>query len=238
MVGHIPLKDGILVRIQVPQPQWISQRSCLAVFLVGVRLVKSSDSVQETQSHCMKQVKRCEWVKNNDELMQEYHDKEWGVPLYDDDKIFEFLTLESFQAGLSWRIVLTKRVNFEKAFANFDPVRVAKFSKKDLNRLLKNKGIIRNVAKIKAALNNANRFLEVKKEFGTFSKYMWQFVDNKQIVNKIRKISDYKSLNKEAEIWAKDLKKRGFKFLGPTTLYAHMQAVGMVNDHMLGCFMR
>ena len=186
----------------------------------------------------MKQVKRCEWVKNNDELMQEYHDKEWGVPLYDDDKIFEFLTLESFQAGLSWRIVLTKRVNFEKAFANFDPVMVAKFSKKDLNRLLKNKGIIRNVAKIKAALNNANRFLEVKKEFGTFSKYMWQFVDNKQIVNKIRKISDYKSLNKEAEIWAKDLKKRGFKFLGPTTLYAHMQAVGMVNDHMLGCFMR
>src|SRR3989338_11266867 len=208
MVGHIPLKDGILVRVQVPQP------------------------------HCMKQVKRCEWVKNNDELMQEYHDKEWGVPLYNDDKIFEFLTLESFQAGLSWRLVLTKRVNFEKAFANFDPVRVAKFSKKDLNRLLKNKGIIRNVAKIKAALNNANRFLEVKKEFGTFSKYMWQFVDNKQIVNKIRKISDYKSLNKEAEIWAKDLKKRGFKFLGPTTLYAHMQAVGMVNDHMVGCFKR
>lgn len=186
----------------------------------------------------MKQLKRCRWVGENDKLMQEYHDKEWGVPIFDDNKIFEFLTLESFQAGLSWRIVLNKRVNFKKAFANFDPVKVAKFSNKDLNRLLNDKGIIRNSAKIKAVLNNANRFLEARKEFGTFSKYMWQFVGNKQIVNKIRKISDYKPFNEEAEIWAKDLKKRGFKFLGPTTLYAHMQAVGMVNDHMLECFRR
>lgn len=148
--------------------------------------------------------------------MLEYHDKEWGTPLRNDNKIFEFLTLESFQAGLSWQIILNKRRNFEKAFANFAPAMVAEFSKKDLTRLLKDKGIVRNGAKIKAAINNAKKFLEVKKEFGTFSKYMWQF--------------------KEAEIWAKDLKKRGFKFLGPTTLYAHMQAVGMVNDHMAGCF--
>ncbi|TSC74658.1 MAG: DNA-3-methyladenine glycosylase I [Parcubacteria group bacterium Gr01-1014_44] len=170
--------------------------------------------------------------------MVEYHDKEWGTPLWNDNKIFEFLTLESFQAGLSWQIILNKRRNFEKAFVNFDPTRVAKFSKKDLARLLKDKGIVRNGLKIKAAINNAEKFLEVKKEFGTFSKYMWQFVGNKPIVNKIRTIKDYKPLSKEAEIWAKDLKKRGFKFLGPTTLYAHMQAVGMVNDHMVGCFKR
>lgn len=184
----------------------------------------------------MKQIKRCAWVKNDDVLMQEYHDKEWGTPLHDDNKIFEFLILESFQAGLSWRTILNKRINFEKSFANFDPVKVSKFSKKDLNRLLKDVGIVRNRAKIEATINNAKKFLEVKKEFGTFSKYMWQFVNNKSIVNTIRKISDYKPMNREAENWAKDLKKRGFKFLGPTTLYAHMQAVGMVNDHMIGCF--
>ena len=181
---------------------------------------------------------RCQWVKDDDKLMADYHDKEWGVPLRKDNKIFEFLVLESFQAGLSWRTVLNKRKNFEKAFANFNPVRVARFSKKDAARLLKDRGIIRNKAKIEAAINNAKRFLEVKREFGTFSKYMWGFVNNKPIVNKIKKISDYKPVNKKAIIWAKDLKKRGFKFLGPTTLYAHMQAVGMVNDHMLGCFRR
>ena len=184
----------------------------------------------------MKQPKRCAWVKDNDELMKEYHDKEWGIPLYNDRKIFEFLTLESFQAGLSWRTILNKRVNFEKAFSNFDPIKVSRFSKKDLNRLLKDKSIVRNRAKIEATINNAKKFLDVKKEFGTFSTYMWRFVDDKPIVNSIRKVSDYKPLSKEAEIWAKDLKKRGFKFLGPTTLYAHMQAVGMVNDHMTGCF--
>ncbi len=186
----------------------------------------------------MKQIKRCQWVKNSDKLMQEYHDKEWGTPLHDDNKIFEFLTLESFQAGLSWRIILNKRRNFEKVFANFNPVVIAKFSKIDLARLLKDKGIVRNETKIKAAINNAQKFLEVKKEFGTFYRYMWQFVNNKAIISKIRKISDYKPQSREAKIWAKDLKKRGFKFLGPTTVYAHMQAVGMVNDHMMGCFKR
>src|SRR3989344_2359531 len=135
---------------------------------------------------------RCLWVKKGDRLMEEYHDKEWGVPLHNDRKIFEFLILESFQAGLSWRTILNKRVNFEKAFYNFDPIKVSKFSKKDLNRLLKDKGIVRNRAKIESAINNAKKFLEVQKEFETFSKYMWQFVGNKPIINKIRKVSDYK----------------------------------------------
>jgi|SRR5581483_11588021 len=184
----------------------------------------------------MKDIQRCEWVSGADELMVTYHDTEWGVPLHDDQKIFEFLVLESFQAGLSWRTVLHKRKNFEKAFAQFNPVKVAKFSSKDIARLLCDKGVIRNRAKIEAAINNAQRFLEVKKEFGTFSKYMWQFVNNKPMVNSIKSVKDYKSVNDQAVTWAKDLKKRGFKFLGPTTLYAHMQAVGMVNDHMDSCF--
>ena len=184
----------------------------------------------------MKKINRCKWVSEKDKLMLEYHDQEWGTPLYNDNKIFEFLTLESFQAGLSWRTILNKRKNFEKAFVRFNPVKVAKFSKKDFNRLIKDKGIIRNRAKIEAAINNAARFIEIKKEFGAFSKYMWHFVDNKPINSKIRKLSDFKATSKEAEIFAKDLKKRGFKFLGPTTVYAHMQAVGMVNDHMIGCF--
>lgn len=186
----------------------------------------------------MKQIKRCGWVRDGDDLMLEYHDTEWGVPLRDDNKIFEFLTLESFQAGLSWSIVLNKRKNFQKAFTGFDPVKIARFSKKDVNRLLKDVGIVRNRAKIEATINNAKKFLEAKKDFGTFAKYMWQFVDNKPVLNKIAKISDYQSTSKEAAVWAKDLKSRGFKFLGPTTVYAHMQAVGMVNDHMLGCFRR
>lgn len=183
-------------------------------------------------------IHRCAWVGEGDVLMQAYHDTEWGVPLYDDKKIFEFLVLESFQAGLSWRTILHKRKNFRKAFSNFNSVTVSKFSKKDITRLLNDAGIVRNRQKIEAAINNAARFLEVQKEFGSFSKYMWQFVNNKPMVNTIKTIKDYKPVNKEAEIWAKDLKTRGFKFLGPTTLYAHMQAVGMVNDHMVGCFRR
>ena len=184
----------------------------------------------------MKNLKRCDWVKDVDALMVEYHDKEWGVPLHNDNKIFEFLVLESFQAGLSWRTILNKRNNFEKAFAQFDPIKVSQFSKKEINQLLQDTGIVRNRAKIEAAVNNAKRFLEVQKEYGTFSKYMWGFVDSKPIINTIKKMSDYKSVNAQAEVWAKDLKKRGFKFLGPTTVYAHMQAVGMVNDHMQSCF--
>src|SRR3989338_6055640 len=145
----------------------------------------------------MKQIKRCDWVKKADELMAKYHDQEWGVPLRKDNKIFEFLVLESFQAGLSWRTILNKRKNFEKAFLKFDPVKVSKFSKKEIAKLLNDKGIIRNRAKIEAAINNEKKFLEVKKEFGTFSKYMWSFVGNKPMVNNIRKTSDYKPRSHE-----------------------------------------
>ncbi len=181
-------------------------------------------------------LKRCAWAAADDPLMQKYHDTEWGVPLRDDKKIFEFLCLESFQSGLSWRTILYKRKNFEKAFADFDPVRVARFGKKDFNRLMGDAGIVRNRLKIAAAINNAARFLEVKKEFGSFAAYMWKFVRNRPIINKIKTMRDYQATSPEAHRWARDLKMRGFKFLGPTTLYAHMQAVGMVNDHMQDCF--
>ncbi|MBI2637877.1 MAG: DNA-3-methyladenine glycosylase I [Candidatus Sungbacteria bacterium] len=182
--------------------------------------------------------KRCQWAEGEDLFMARYHDTEWGVPLYTDKKIFEFLCLESFQAGLSWRTILHKRKNFEKAFAGFNPATVAKFTKKDFNRLMRDKGIVRNRMKIEAAIHNAKMFLAVKKEFGAFSKYMWGFVKNRTIAHTIRTPKDYRAVNDEAIAWARDLKKRGFKFLGPTTIYAHMQAVGMINDHMLKCFRR
>lgn len=184
----------------------------------------------------MKSKKRCAWVKEGDTLYEKYHDTEWGRPVRDDLKMFEFLVLESAQAGLSWLTVLRKRENYRKAFAGFDPKKVAKFGERDVVRLLKNKGIIRNRAKIEAAINNAKRFLEVQKEFGTFSKYIWRFVNGKPIHHKIRTLKDYKATTKESDALALDLKKRGFKFLGSTVIYAHMQAVGMVNDHMEGCF--
>ncbi len=179
---------------------------------------------------------RCPWPTFDDPLYLKYHDKEWGVPVYDDRKIYEFLVLEVFQAGLSWRTVLYKRENFRKAFANFEIKRVAEFDKSDITRLLKNPGIIRNRAKIEAAINNAKRLLEVREEFGTFSRYMWSWVDGKPIIHKIKTLKDYKPYTEEAVAWSKDLKKRGFKFLGPTVVYAHMQAIGMVNDHTVNCF--
>lgn len=182
-----------------------------------------------------KQIKRCPWVSQNS-LYEKYHDEEWGVPVYNDQKIFEFLVLESAQAGLSWLTILKKRENYREAFANFNPQKVAKFTNRDFNRLMKNAGIIRNKLKIKAAINNAKLFLEIQKEFGSFSAYMWSFVNNKIIYHKIKKTTDYPVKIQEAEDWAKDLKKRGFKFLGPTIVYAHMQAVGMVNDHSTNCF--
>lgn len=184
----------------------------------------------------MKEKVRCPWPTQNDPLYIRYHDKEWGVPVRNDQKLYEFLVLEAFQAGLSWATVLRKRENFRKAFAQFDPVRVAKFSKRDIERLMKDAGIIRNRAKIEAAINNAQRFLEIQREFKTFSKYQWQFVGGKPIIHRIHKSSDYPVTIKEAEIMAKDMKQRGFKFLGPVVLYAHMQAVGMVNDHVVSCF--
>ena len=180
---------------------------------------------------------RCTWAAK-DPLMQQYHDEEWGVVTMDDRKLFEFLVLESAQAGLSWRTILNRRENYRRAFADFDPQQVAGFDAGKIEQLMQDAGIIRNRAKIEAAVNNARRFLEVQQEFGSFAEYSWQFVHNQQISHQIREVKDYPVTIPEAENFARDLKKRGFKFLGPTTIYAHMQAVGMVDDHMEGCFRR
>ncbi len=180
--------------------------------------------------------KRCPWNSFEDPLYRDYHDHEWGVPVYDDRKIFEFLVLESAQAGLSWATVLRKRENYRQAFAQFDPVKVARFTAKDVERLLGNAGIIRNRLKILAAINNAQRFLEIQKEFSAFSKYIWRFVGGKTKVNKWKSLKELPAITPEAEALARDLKLRGFKFLGPTVIYAHMQATGMVNDHTVDCF--
>lgn len=180
--------------------------------------------------------KRCPWPTFGDSLYLAYHDKEWGVPVHDDWKIFEFLVLEVFQAGLSWRTVLYKRENFRRAFAGFDFRKVARFGARDTARLIKNAGIIRNRAKIEATIANAKRFQEVRREFGSFAKYMWSCVGGKPIRHRLRTLKDYPPFTDEALAWSKDLKKRGFKFLGPTVLYAHMQVVGMVNDHTVSCF--
>jgi DNA-3-methyladenine glycosylase I len=179
---------------------------------------------------------RCPWPTAGDPLYLSYHDKEWGVPVHDDRKLYEFIVLEVFQAGLSWRTVLYKRENFRKALARFDFRQVADFGRRDVTRLMKDAGIIRNRAKIEAAINNAQRLLEVRKEFGTFAKYMWSWVGGKPIIHQMRTLKDFVPYTDEAVLWAKDLKKRGFKFLGPTVVYAHMQAVGMVNDHTVDCF--
>lgn len=181
---------------------------------------------------------RCPWVPVGDALYVAYHDTEWGVPVRDDRTIFEFLVLESAQAGLSWRTVLHKRKNYRKAFANFDPKKVAGFTKRSVAQLLKNKGIIRNRRKIEAAINNAKCFWEVQKEFGSFSAYAWKFVGGKPIVHRLKKLTDYPEYIPEAVRFSADLKKRGFKFLGPKIVYAHMQAMGMVNDHTVNCFRR
>ncbi len=181
-------------------------------------------------------MKRCPWGTFDDPLYLRYHDKEWGLPVRSDRKIYEFLVLEAFQAGLSWRTILYKRENFRKAFAGFDFRKVARFGARDVARLMRDPGIIRNRAKIEAAIHNAKCFMKVRCEFGTFARYMWSWVGGKPIVHKLRKLEDYPPFIDEAVAWAKDLKARGFKFLGPTVVYAHMQAVGMVNDHTVHCF--
>ncbi|MFA7326224.1 MAG: DNA-3-methyladenine glycosylase I [Candidatus Kapaibacterium sp.] len=177
---------------------------------------------------------RCPWC-GDDTLYMDYHDKEWGKPLHDDQQLFEFLILESFQAGLSWITILRKRKNFRKAFDNFDAKKVAKYGDKEIIRLLADSGIIRNRLKIEAAINNANIFLEIQKEYGSFDKYIWQFVNHKPILNNRKSMSDIPAITPEATLMSKTLKKRGFKFIGPTTSYAFMQATGMVNDHFIGC---
>jgi DNA-3-methyladenine glycosylase I len=178
---------------------------------------------------------RCPWCLGFPQYI-EYHDKEWGVPVYDDKTHFEFLILESALAGLSWATILKKREGYRKAFADFDYQIVAEFPEGYVEELLQDTSIIRNKLKIKAAINNAQRFMDVQKEFGTFSKYIWSFVGGKPIQNQLKSMKDAPATSPESDQLAKDLKKRGFKFLGSTTIYAHMQATGLVNDHLVDCF--
>ena len=180
-------------------------------------------------------IKRCPWP-SDDKLMIKYHDKEWGVPLHNDRKLFEFLILEGFQAGLSWRTILHKRENFRKAFDNFDFNKVAKYNKRKIRLLLKDEGIVRNKLKIEGAITNAKAFLQVRKEFGTFDKYIWGFVNGKPIQNEFKSLKHIPARTTLSDRISKDLKERGFKFVGSTIVYAHMQATGMVNDHITGCF--
>lgn len=183
----------------------------------------------------MKELKRCAWP-GNDPLMQEYHDKEWGNPVHNDRKHYEFLLLDGFQAGLSWQTILRKRKNFKKAFDNFDYKKIAKYGKAKKNQLMKDEGIIRNKLKIESAVTNALAFMEVQKEFGSFDKYIWQFTGGKPIHYKRGSMKDIPATTPESDAMSKDLKKRGFRFVGSTICYAYMQAAGMVNDHTTECF--
>jgi DNA-3-methyladenine glycosylase I len=180
-------------------------------------------------------MKRCEWA-NKSELEQFYHDNEWGVALHDDRSLFEFLVLEGAQAGLSWSTILKKREGYRKAFDSFNVQKIAQYSENDISRLLGNSEIVRNRLKINAAITNARAFLPVQEEFGSFDQYIWQFVNGKPIQNAWKKMTDIPSSTPESEAMGKDLKKRGFKFVGSTICYAFMQAVGMVNDHVVSCF--
>lgn len=182
-----------------------------------------------------KEIPRCQWCLS-DPIYIKYHDEEWGVPVHDDKKLFEFLVLEGAQAGLSWLTILKRRRGYKEAFCNFDVNRVAMLKDKDVQRLLKNERIIRNKAKIEATITNAKAFIEIQKEFGSFDRYSWQFVDGKPIINKRKTLKDIPPTSKESDAFSKDLKQRGFKFVGSTIIYAHMQAVGMVNDHLTTCF--
>lgn len=180
--------------------------------------------------------KRCPWVNVHDRLMLAYHDEEWGVPVHDDKKMFEFLVLEGAQAGLSWSTILNRRENYRRAFSGFDPEKVAKFDSRNVERLLADNGIIRNRRKVESTISNAKAFLVVKEEFGDFDSYIWSFVGGKPIRNKWIRPSQMPVTSPEAKRMSVDLVKRGFKFVGPTICYSHMQAVGMVNDHLVDCF--
>ena len=177
---------------------------------------------------------RCEWAK--DDLMVQYHDAEWGIPTHNDQKLFEMLILEGAQAGLSWSTILKRRQTYRKAFSNFDPNMVSKYTQKDIDRLLQDKGIIRNRLKIQSTINNAKQFLSIQKEFGSFDSYIWGFVNNKPIKNNYKKLKDIPASTVLSDKISKDLKKRGFNFVGSTICYAFMQAVGITNDHTINCF--
>ncbi|MDC0314035.1 DNA-3-methyladenine glycosylase I [Flavobacteriales bacterium] len=183
----------------------------------------------------MKSKTRCSWC-GDDPLYVEYHDTEWGVPFRDEQKMFEFLVLETFQAGLSWITVLRKRENFRKVLDNFDYKKIALYNEIKIAELLQDRGIIRNKLKVKATISNAVAFMKIQKEYGSFSKYIWGFVNDKPIQNNIKSMSEVKATSATSDKLSKDLKKRGFKFVGPTVVYAHMQATGMVNDHAIDCF--
>lgn len=180
---------------------------------------------------------RCAWC-GTDELYQKYHDEEWGKPVYDDETIFEFLVLESFQAGLSWITILRKRENFRKAFDDFDYKKIAQYSDEKVEELMQDAGIIRNRLKIMATISNAQKFMELQREFGSFSQYIWGFVGGKPIINLPKTLKEVPATTEISDQLAKDLKKRGFKFLGSTVVYAHMQATGMVDDHVLDCWVK
>lgn len=183
------------------------------------------------------EVVRCAWCEKDD-LYRNYHDQEWGKPIYDDEIIFEFLILESFQAGLSWYTILAKRENFRAAFDQFDYQKIAQYSEDKVEELIQNAGIIRNRLKILATINNAQKFMEVQKEFGSFSKYIWGFVNHQPIINRPKTLKEVPATTEISDALAKDLKKRGFKFMGSTVVYAHMQATGMVNDHVEDCWIK
>ncbi len=183
----------------------------------------------------MREKKRCQWPEKS-ELMVKYHDEEWGVPLHDDKKLFEFFVLDAFQAGLSWSTIIIKRENFSRAFHYFDARKIARYRKKDFNRLMKDAGIVRNRLKIESTITNAQKFLEIQKEFGSFDKYIWQFTNHKTICNKFKSLKDLPAKTKESDAMSADFKKRDFRFCGSTICYAFMQAAGMTNDHTLDCF--
>lgn len=178
---------------------------------------------------------RCNW-STKDDLYIEYHDEEWGVPVHDDQKLFEFIILEGVQAGLSWHTVLKKRENYRLAYDNFDVQKIAAYDQKKIDELMNNEGLIRNKLKILASINNAQRFIEVQNEFGSFDKYIWGFVNGKPIINRWETLSQIPATSLISDLISKDMKKRGFKFVGSTIIYAHMQATGMVNDHVTSCF--
>jgi len=180
--------------------------------------------------------KRCSWVNVDNALMREYHDREWGVPVHDDRKHFEFLILEAAQAGLNWSMVLNKREGYRRAFSQFDPEKVARYTKAKIDKLVADPGIIRNRMKIESAVKNARALLEVQEEFGSFDKYSWQFVDGKPRQNRWKSLRQIPPKTAESDKFSRDLKQRGFNFVGSTIIYAHMQAVGMVNDHLVECF--
>jgi DNA-3-methyladenine glycosylase I len=180
--------------------------------------------------------KRCQWVPVDNPLYVKYHDEEWGVPIHDDRLLFEFLVLEGMQAGLSWLTILRKRENFRTAFDHFDPRKIAPYNEKKIEELMQNSGIIRNRLKIVSAVQNAKAFLDVQAEFGSFDTFIWQFVERKSIVNKWKTLKEIPAKTPLSDAISKELKKRGFKFVGSTIIYAHMQATGMVNDHTVDCF--